>query len=99
MKHTPLPWAVEPTPRIYLGLDKTAWIITTPAGWTAVVDSEPNARFIVNACNAHEELLAACKAVLLAGKAGRVKTSHLRGLIATMPQVEAAIAKASPQAR
>ena len=64
--HSPGPWeakaqaGTEPT-------DEAGWFIvsedgTSITGWGQVTQTEANARRIVTAANAHDDLLAACKA-------------------------------------
>ena len=74
-KHTPGPWAINPIPTDDEGWEIESAPGTNPsahdlqgAEWIATVydgtcDAPgPNAEFIVRACNAHAELLAACEA-------------------------------------
>ena len=57
-EHTPVPWRTR-------CWEEPVWIIETEKGFVAQTvgsNDEANAAFIVRACNAHADLLAACKA-------------------------------------
>ncbi len=94
-KHTPLPWAAQQG-----GNCSRIWGYgTQPLNYpVAVCERDPidingtheaNAEFIVRACNAHDDLLVACKAMV---QAAQQRDPALGGVAATL--AEAAIAKA-----
>lgn len=68
--HTPVPWTVEPGLRQRI-LAPNGEPVALPCSGTTV-SAPDNARFIVRACNAHEELLEALK--------GLVESINLRPL-------------------
>src|SRR5258706_13213672 len=61
--HTPTPWEWDGTPWNYDNTQESPWIISdSEAVLTGEIKcSHANAEFIVRACNAHDDLLAACK--------------------------------------
>lgn len=73
--HSPLPWCVEEDVRseqIQYGAEPeevcSGWNVESPTGEVIgcegiLADGEANARFIVRACNAYDEMLAALKSV------------------------------------
>ena len=72
-KHTPLPWGLsEPGERIAFALCHISGANHRPVATTVYPLAPPdwyqedvaNARFIVQACNAHEDLLAALKVMV-----------------------------------
>lgn len=73
--HTPLPWAVSSLPSAWATEiargDPRGPIILFPsaAASLSVGERQANAAFVVRACNAHYDLLAACKAMVRTGKA------------------------------
>ena len=56
MNHTPRPWTISE--RRSIGSE---YVITAPGAIIGRICSEANARFVVRACNAHDELLDALK--------------------------------------
>ena len=58
MNHTPRPWTISER-RI-----GSEYVITAPGAIIGRICGEANARFVVRACNSHEELLEAAKALL-----------------------------------
>ena len=98
MAHTPTPWTyrfrlrgttIEP-----LDGDKQLAIVASTPG---IGNLDTNAAFIVQACNAHEELLAACRNALDALYLMGDDESHLAYRQAAVKELEAAIAKAQQQ--
>ena len=57
MNHTPGPWTISER-RI-----GSEYVITAPGAIIGRICSEPNARFVVRACNAHDELLEALREI------------------------------------
>ena len=111
-KHTPGPWRVDPQPWMggfdgsiphYLIVGtiggKTQRTIADVGQWADRPNAEIDARFIVRACNAHEELLAALEAISDAWSNKRPLSWQPDGHHQLLEQARAAIAKASPQAR
>ena len=102
-KHTPVPWTyrfrsqgttIEP-----LNGAKILAVVWSTRG---LGDVDANVRFIVQACNAHDELVAACKYAhkRLDHEQG-CENGYISGLLPCTcgyGKIEAAIAKASPQA-
>jgi len=97
-EHTPTPWHTEP------GDIPGTLSIRGPNGqaiasfgnqrrWLSTTEVVANAEFIVRACNAHDDLLAACKA------AHRILTEDgsLEEIHKAVRQCELAIAKAEPK--
>ena len=71
----------------------TAWNTTKGLSGPQGAETEPNARFIVQACNAHEELLAACEAVL--NRVAAAERGRMAPAKAAFALLRAAIAKAT----
>lgn len=104
-EHTPTPWEMLPayTNRNAYPIGKLRnagatkyWDIVGEATGIGGTEEEDkaNASFIVRACNAHDELLAACKrtkALIESEYCGRLANTPFQGFI---NEVEAAIAKA-----
>ena len=59
VKHTPTPWAVGANPFTVRGHSRKIEV----CAMTNAVDGMANARFIVRACNSHEELVGALRSV------------------------------------
>ena len=106
-KHTPTPWSVNPAQheRVF-GRDDGAWAITEKQGveiarTTRLVsyeESTANARFIVQAVNAHDELLAALNDLLVFFKSGNdvpVERAIIHADSVWVTKAHAAIAKAT----
>jgi hypothetical protein len=68
MKHAPTPWKIEAKKRPYgsEGSYNIAFCgdISDGIGYIGQIYNRANAAFIVRACNAHDDLLAACKALV-----------------------------------
>lgn len=94
--HTPTPW--------YTGEGKAARIVYAQHGFAVadatiyhariepVMEAEENAAFIVRACNAHDDLVAALQAAV-----ARVEIANAEGdpiMSAWLPDARAALAKA-----
>lgn len=64
MKHTATPWRIgmKPGPMIYGPQDE--WIADLRIETNIPNENGHNAAFVVRACNAHEELLTACRKTL-----------------------------------
>lgn len=64
--HTPTPWHVGMRQADRIVYDAQGWAIANATVYHAKGDGEPleNAKFIVEACNAHDALVAACERVL-----------------------------------
>ena len=63
MNHTPTPWTIEEVDQHILGYKQ--WELKGPNNIIATVAlHKPDAEFIVRACNAHEDLVEACKRLL-----------------------------------
>ena len=66
-KHTPIPWLVHrmtSTYQIPIRSENGTWIGSVDAGRIGGgQEGQANAEYIVRACNAYEDLLAACKSV------------------------------------
>ena len=64
--HTPVPWISDGGIRVQGNSEghrhAIALICPPPPYLTSTMYAQANARFIVRACNAHDELLAACEA-------------------------------------
>lgn len=91
-KHTPTPWRFDDNHMyVYCGdhVIVTCNDPSTAVGGLSAEEIEANAEFIVRACNAHDDLLTACEAVVLAA---RLK-DPIAGVVA-VTLAECAIAKA-----
>jgi len=78
-QHTPTPYSVDENPR------RTRVRILNAGGvWTATIElasantreAKDTAAFIVLACNAHDDLVAALKAMLVVEEAGECEEMH-----------------------
>ena len=117
-QHTPTPWTYQPLQPFMKGcpigtgdlaiptastLIATAWNTTRGLSGPQGAETEANARFIVQACNAHEELLAALEDLLVFFKSGNdvpVERAIIHADSVWVAKARAAIAKAtSPQAQ
>lgn len=113
-KHTPVPWTYQRLQPYMKGcsigtgnlaiptasmLIATAWNTTRGLSGPQDAETEANARFIVRACNAHEELLAGLQALM--------RTPYILDILdyleahdpMALEKMRAALTKASPQAR
>ena len=99
MKHTPGPWFTVGDHSILIGADDGKQMLGKVLHghriqkWTrSLKEAQANARFIVTACNCHDELLdSLCAAV------ARIELANQEGesiLSAWLPDAKAAIAKA-----
>jgi hypothetical protein len=93
--HTPGPWAVDPEkPTEIVASDGAAIASTDFFGDGAATAVEANAAFIVRACNAHGDLVAALEFVRMTF--ADMETSKRKGYYTECPKiVAAAIAKAA----
>jgi hypothetical protein len=101
MYHSPVPWKVEIGPYsgndwlIGSALNGKNYSITTDhihASEMNGADAEDDAKFIVAACNSHDDLLEACKTALEYMKIGRISYDN-----ELYSQLITAIAKAEGQ--
>lgn len=96
-EHTPVPWRVKTEQKcahgrhVHVGPNRGPTVADVHL-WCGQADAE----FIVRACNAHEDLLAACEAALKDLCAHQICTRFYCSLCAydTVAQVKTAIAKA-----
>ncbi len=108
-KHTPGPWKAEQVD--VLGNDPTRWAVLSDGGWVVAsiengipgesLETEAaNAAYIVRACNAHEDLLAALEAMVDCQDEAGLLEHDLDGheeSICALCMARAAIAKARGQ--
>ena len=105
-KHRPVPWEVRGSGPYTVWGETSTIPSRTVSIQLASVLGEANARFIVQACNAHEELLAALQEAET-WVSGLEVTLYMAGLVHRMAEAKellvklraALIAKASPQAQ
>lgn len=91
-KRTPTPWRLSDTGRTIHGTGRNFQVCTIPAGGVRLSGVDiANGKFIVRACNSHDELLEACKAAL---KQHRLERRQIFGTDALEEQLRAAISKA-----
>ena len=62
-KHTKGKWRYEPETKTIRSVPANYWLATMNS-WDGAVDNEANARYIIQACNNFDELLAVCKEAL-----------------------------------
>lgn len=93
MPHTPGPWRVDPKAitRVVAGANDT--VAVTGCQSDLIDEWPPNAEFIVRACNAHDEMLAALQELLECADAECVSGSSHEPI----ERARAVIAKATGQ--
>ena len=95
-KHTPTPWLADLLPAVITDARRFIIATTACADLSEAVESasqqRANCAFIVRACNAHEDLLEACKAVLCL--ADMLQPRYQKDAAGYLSQVRKAIAKA-----
>jgi len=82
MNHTPRPWTISER-RI-----GSEYVITAPGAIIGRICSEPNARFVVRACNAHDELLEALRIVAESGRMAQLGPTAFRAIRAAIQKAE-----------
>jgi len=87
--HTPGPWQVVGSRITTLGNDKEREVVARVVAKANIFERDANAEYIVKACNHHDELLEACKAVIAEGYTHNLNLSEK-----TLELVNASIAKA-----
>lgn len=100
-KHTPLPWRIDDSSKpIHIRADWCDKLVAEVGGGDGTfqcADDQPNAEFIITACNSHADLLAACRRSRneLASTLGCLSndTEAIEDYMASIHACDAAIAK------
>ena len=93
-EHTPVPWTLRRLPSAIIAIEWDTRILATVLPGADLEEAQANADLIVQAVNCHEELLEACKKMLLwyGGMADDAEVSD--GARHAADAAKAAIAKA-----